>query len=122
MDLRRPPGIGSTFKGRDSIPDVFNWETDCIVTTWEERTVFEWRVTDTENPGAIWRFDVAEQGGGSRLRFSMLIMTDHSQPPVESAALRDPAKEQRMRNRHREILRANMQRVVDSIKAIIDES
>ncbi len=113
-----PPGVGSTFKGRNSIPDVFDWETDCIVTAWEERTAFEWRVTDTENPGAVWRFDLAEQGGGSRLRFSMLIGQENN--GTVPMALRDPAKEQRVLNRRRETLRANMQRVVEGVKAIVD--
>ncbi len=115
-----PPDVGSTFKGRNSIPDVFDWETDCIVTAWEERTAFEWRVTDTENPGAVWRFALAEQGSGSRLRFSMLIGQENN--GTVPMALRDPAKEQRVLNRRRETLRANMQRVVDGVKAIVDGS
>ena len=112
------PGVGSTFRGRNSIPDVFDWETDCIVTAWEERTAFEWRVTDTENPGAVWRFDLAEQGGGSRLRFSMLIGQENN--GTVPMALRDRAKEQRVLNRRRAVLRANMQRVVEGVKAIVD--
>ncbi|WP_419931201.1 nitroreductase family protein [Candidatus Poriferisodalis sp.] len=112
------PGVGSTFAGRNSIPDVFDWETDCIVTAWEERTAFEWRVTDTENPGAVWRFDLAEQGGGSRLRFSMLIGQENN--GTVPMALRDPAKEQRVLNRRRQVLRANMQRVVEGVKTIVD--
>ncbi|WP_419838325.1 nitroreductase family protein [Candidatus Poriferisodalis sp.] len=115
-----PPDVGSTFKGRNSIPDVFDWETDCIVTAWEERTAFEWRVTDAENPGAVWRFDLAEQGSGSRLRFSMLIGQENN--GTVPMALRDPAKEQRVLNRRRETLRANMQRVVEGVKAIVDGS
>ena len=112
------PGVGATFKGRNSIPDVFDWETDCIVTAWEERRAFEWRVTDSENPGAVWRFDLAEQGGGSRLRFSMLIGQENN--GTVPMALRDPNKEQRVLNRRRAVLRANMQRVVEGVKAIVD--
>ncbi|MDE0497510.1 MAG: nitroreductase family protein [Acidimicrobiaceae bacterium] len=112
------PGVGSTFRGRNSIPDVFDWETDCIVTAWEERSAFEWRVTDTDNPGATWRFDLAEQGGGSRLRFSMLIGQENN--GTVPMALRDPAKEQRVLNRRRDVLRANMQRVVEGVKATVD--
>ena len=75
-------------------------------------------MTDTENPGAVWRFDLAEQGGGSRLRFSMLIgQENNGTVPI---ALRDPAKEQRVLNRRRETLRANMQRVIEGVKSIVD--
>ena len=65
--------VGSIFRGRNSIQDVRDWETDCIVTEWIEREGFEWRITDPDKPGAIWRFEIAEQGAGSRLRFSMTI-------------------------------------------------
>ena len=36
-----PVGVGSTFRGRNSIPNIFDWETDCIVTAWQERSAFE---------------------------------------------------------------------------------
>ena len=112
------PGVGSTFRGRNSIPDVFDWEVDCIVAEWKERGAFEWRVTDRDNPGAIWRFDLAEQGGGSRLRFSMLIGQENN--GTVPMALKDPAKEERVLNRRRQVLKANMQRTVEGVKALVD--
>ena len=112
------PGVGSTFRGRNSIPDVFDWEVDCIVAEWKEREAFEWRVTDRDNPGAIWRFDLAEQGGGSRLRFSMLIGQENN--GTVPMALKDPAKEERVLNRRRQVLKANMQRTVEGVKALVD--
>ena len=112
------PGVGSTFKGRNEIPDVFKWEVDCIVTAWEPRSAFEWRVTDVDNPGAIWRFDLAEQGTGSRLRFSMVIGEENN--GTVPAALKDPDREERVLNKRRTVLRANMQRVVEGVKAQVD--
>ncbi len=55
--------------------------------------------------------ELAEQGSGSRLRFSMLIGQENN--GTVPMALRDPAKEQRVLNRRRDVLRANMQRVVE---------
>ncbi|MCP3912125.1 MAG: hypothetical protein GY713_14345 [Actinomycetia bacterium] len=112
------PGVGSTFRGRNSIPDVFDWEVDCIVTAWQESEAFEWRVTDPDNPGAVWRFDLAEQGGGSRLRFSMLIGQENNGTVPQ--ALKDPAKEEGVLNGRRRTLRANMQRTVEGVKALVD--
>jgi len=112
------PVVGSTFRGRNSIPDVFDWEVDCIVTEWKEREAFEWRVTDTDNPGAIWRFDLAEQGAGSRLRFSMVIGQQNN--GTVAAALKDTTKEERVLNRRRQTLKANMTRTVEGVKALVD--
>ncbi|MCP3988880.1 MAG: hypothetical protein GY724_07390 [Actinomycetia bacterium] len=112
------PRVGSTFKGRNSIPDVFDWEVDCIVTEWVEGEAFEWRVTDPDNPGAVWRFDLAEQGSGSRLRFSMVIGQENN--GTVPMALKDRSKEERVLNRRREVLKANMQRTVEGIKAQVE--
>ncbi|MEC8975934.1 MAG: nitroreductase family protein [Actinomycetota bacterium] len=112
------PGVGSTFRGMNSIPDVRDWETDCIVTEWEDRKTFEWRVTDAEKPGAIWRFDLAEQGAGSRLRFSMTIGKENNGTAPQ--ALKDPSRENEVLYKRRLIHKANMQRVVEGVKGLVD--
>ncbi len=112
------PGVGSTFVGRNEIPDVFAWEVTCHVTEWDPPSCFEWRVTDPDNPGAIWRFDIAEQGPGSRLRFSMRIGLENNGTVPQ--ALKDPEKEERVLNGRRRTLKANMQATVEGIKALVD--
>ncbi len=113
-----PPAVGSTFRGRNDIPNVFTWEVDCIVTRWEENSAFEWRITDADDPGAIWRFDIAEQGTGSRLRMSMVIGQRNN--GTAPAALKRPEKEQQVLNRRRAALKANMQRTIEGVKAVVD--
>jgi hypothetical protein len=113
-----PHGAGSTFRASNEIPEVLAWEVDCIVTEWTERSAFEWRVTDVEDPGAVWRFEIAEQGRGSRLRMSMIIGARNN--GVVPAALQDPAREEQVLNRRRITLRANMQRTVEGVKSIVD--
>lgn len=108
------PGVGSTFVGRNEIPDVFTWEVTCHVTEWNPPSTFEWRVTDPENPGAIWRFDLAEQGAGSRLRFEMIIGAENN--GTSPHALKDPDKEERVLNRRRQTLKANMAATLAGIK------
>ncbi|MEC9058492.1 MAG: nitroreductase family protein [Actinomycetota bacterium] len=111
-------GPGSVFKGRNSIANVRDWETDCIVTEWIERQVFEWRITDPVKPGAIWRFEVAEQGAGSRLRFSMVIGKENN--GTAPRALQDPSLENDVLFERRLIHKANMQRVVEGVKSLVD--
>ena len=112
-------GVGSTFRGSNSIPDVHDWDTNCTVTAWKDRETFEWRTTDPEKPGAIWRFDLAEQGGGSRLRFSMTIGTENN--ATAPRALKDPPRESEILHERRLIHRANMQRVVEGVKGLVDD-
>ena len=113
-----PIGVGSVFKGRNAIPEVRNWETDCIVTEWLERQVFEWRITDPAKPGAIWRFEIAEQGAGSRLRFSMTIGKENN--GTAPRALQDPSLENEVLFERRLVHKANMQRVVEGVRDLVD--
>ena len=109
---------GAIFRGRSATSDGGEWETNCIVTEWVERETFEWRTTDPENPGAIWRFDLAEQGTGSRLRFSMVIGKENNS--TAPRAMADPSLENPNSFERRLIHKANMQRVLEGVKALVD--
>ena len=109
---------GAIFCGRSATSDGRKWETNCIVTEWVERETFEWRTTDPENPGAIWRFDLAEQGTGSRLRFSMVIGKENNS--TAPRAMADPSLENQILFERRLIHKANMQRVLEGVKALVD--
>ena len=82
----------------------------------------EWRITDADDPGAIWRFEVAEQGNGSRLRMSMVIgeRNNGTAPAARKAGRQDPLNEQKVLNSRREALKANMQRTIEGVKAIAE--
>ena len=109
---------GAIFRGRSATSDGREWETNCIVTEWVERETFEWRTTDPENPGAIWRFDLAEQDTGSRLRFSMVIGKENNS--TAPRAMADPSLENQILFERRLIHKANMQRVLEGVKALVD--
>lgn len=109
---------GAIFRGRSATSDGREWETNCIVTEWVERETFEWRTTDPENPGAIWRFDLAEQGTGSRLRFSLVIGKENNS--TAPRAMADPSLENQILFERRLIHKANMQRVLEGVKALVD--
>ncbi|MDA3038668.1 MAG: hypothetical protein O3C27_03905 [Actinomycetota bacterium] len=67
-----------------------------------------------------WRFDLAEQGTGSRLRFSMIIGQENDGTVPQ--ALKDPDREERVLNRRRGILKANMQATVEGVRDLVDGS
>ena len=69
-------------------------------------------------PGAIWRFEIAEQGAGSRLRFSMTIGKENN--GTAPRALRDPLLENDVLFERRLIHKANMQRVVEGVRELVD--
>lgn len=114
------PGPGASFIGRNEIPNVFAWEVTCHVTEWEPERVFEWRVTDPDNPGAIWRFELAEQGAGSHLRYSMIIGQENN--GTVPRALKDPDQEERVLNGRRRTLKANMQTTVEGVRELASGS
>ena len=109
---------GSIFEGTNSIAGRNDWTTECTVTVWKERQTFEWKTTDVEEPGSIWRFDIAEQGAGSRLRFSMVIGEKNNRSSAMATA--DPNQEQNVINARRQVHKANMQRTIEGIKSKVD--
>jgi len=81
--------------------------------------VFEWSTVDPANPGGRWRFEIMDQGVGSRLRFSMEIgMTNNLTVPMANEAT-DPVT---VINGRRKGIRQNMQRTVESIKQTVEAS
>ena len=112
------PASRRNVPGRNEVPGKFTWEVNCIVTAWNQHEAFEWRITDADDPGAIWRFDLGEQGTGSRLRMSMIIgqRNNGTAPAARKAAQENPGNVQKELNGRRETLKANMQRTIEGEK------
>ena len=109
-------GEGAVFVGRNKLGDR-EWEVPCTVTAFEEAQCFEWTTRDPEAPGAIWRFDLAEQGTGSRLRFSALI---GAASLVGRQALADAEREPDLIDSRRRMLKTNMELTVEGIKGLAE--
>jgi nitroreductase len=108
------PALGAQFVGTNTLPSRGEWEVPCFVDRYTERREFGWVTRDPDNPGAQWRFDLANIAGASRLRYSMVI----GPGPSGMTAMIDADPEAAAdiisgRIRH---VRANMQAVVDTIK------
>jgi len=87
-DAPGPPGMGSTFKGKNATDDTghpsingalvrmlggMEWETPCTVTIWDQARHFAYAVGDAESPWALWGFVIEPTGGdGVRLEHYMV--------------------------------------------------
>ncbi len=115
-EWRDEPGMGAVFVGRNRLGD-FEWEVENHVTDYAEGRVFQWSTGNADNPGAVWRFEIMDQGTGSRLRFSMRIGTSNNRTAQRAAKAEDPAE---VVNTRRSAIKSNMQRTVETIKAAVE--
>jgi nitroreductase len=109
------PAIGARFIGSNSHPAIGEWEVTCHVTRFVEGAEFGWSVVDPDAPGARWWFEVTSIAGSTRLRFSVILGPGPS--GISAAIEAMPDKEPRILFRRIEEHRANMQRVLNGVKA-----
>ena len=94
------------------------WSTTSYVTEWEPAKRFAWHVGDVDAPAARWRFAIEKVPGGSRLRYQVRLGPGRSglTPAIEAMPDKEPLIVARRQDEHK----ANMQRVVDGIKALAE--
>lgn len=109
-------GLGATFTGHNKLGDM-EWSLENHVTAYDEGRVFEWSTVDPNSPGGRWRFEIMDQGVGSRLRFSMEIGTENNLLVGFAAESDNPIS---VINGRRKQIRANMQATCDAIKAAVE--
>ena len=108
------PALGRKFRGVNQRED-FKWETVSVVTAFDPPRAFEWKVGDPDNPAATWRYDLAPEGGGTRLRQFAELGPGPS--GLTMAIERMPDKEERIIANRCEEQRRNMTATVEGIKA-----
>jgi uncharacterized protein YndB with AHSA1/START domain len=112
------PSAGSRFVGRNQHPAAGEWETTCVVTTWEPERAFSWAVGDPDHPSASWGFELETEGQAVRLhQWARLGPAPSGLTPAIVAM---PDKEERIVARRLEEHRANMQLTVEGIKALAE--
>ena len=109
------PSLGAKFIGSNTHPAIGEWDVSCFVHRYVEGTEFGWVTSDADNPGAQWCFELSSIAGATRLRYSLVIGPGPSGISAAIAAM--PDKEPRILFRRIEEHRANMQRVLEAIKA-----
>ncbi|MCY3577415.1 MAG: SRPBCC family protein, partial [bacterium] len=113
------PVLGATFTGRNHLEVMGDWEVPCFVDVCERPTAFGWCTSDPDNPGARWRFEIQPlMGGGTRLLYRLLLGPGPS--GLNMFIEQNPDKEHRIIANRLRVHRANMQRVVDGIKAHVE--
>jgi len=113
------PALGAQFIGRNQHPKVGEWEVPCFVHRYDEGKEFGWVTSDPDHPGARWCFQLASIAGATRLRYSLIVGPGPSGISAVIASM--PDREPRILFRRIEEHRANMQRVVDGVKAALHQ-
>ena len=108
------------FAGRNRHAAVGEWETTCVVVDDEPERAFGWAVGDPANPSASWRFTL-EPADGARATVLRQWMRMGPAPSGLTPAIEAmPDKEERIVARRLDEHRANMQRTVEGIKALVE--
>lgn len=114
------PGPGARIIGRNRHPAVGEWETTSYVTVWEPPRRLGWAVSDPENPGARWMFEVDELvGGRSRLRQSVRMGPGPSGLSMALASMPEAAA--RIISRRQDEHLTNMTRTIQGIAELAAE-
>ncbi|MGH7857717.1 MAG: SRPBCC family protein [Candidatus Binatia bacterium] len=112
------PALGAKFRGRNQHAAAGEWQTTSTVVEFEPERVFGWAVTDPGNPSASWRFVLAPEGEGTRLKQWMHMGPGPS--GLSAAIERMPDKEERIIERRCSEHRENMTRTLEGIKALAE--
>lgn len=116
--LDETPAVGARFQGRNRHPAVGEWETTSYVVAYEPERTFAWAVGDPDRPGASWRFELAPEGSGTRLKQSMRMGPARS--GLNAAIDAMPDKEERIIARRLDEHRKNMTATIEGIKALAE--
>ncbi len=109
------PALGAQFVGSNTHDAIGEWDVPCFIDQYEPNKRFGWITSDPDNPGAQWRFELASIAGATRLRYRVVLGPGPS--GITAAIEGMPDKEARILSRRVSEHRANMQQVVDGIKA-----
>lgn len=110
--------LGARFLGHNHHDAVGDWQTTSTVVEFDPGRRFGWAVGDPEYPSASWRFELEEDGGGTRLRQWMRLGPAPSglTPAIE----RWPDKEERIIDRRLAEHRTNMEATIRGIKELAE--
>jgi len=114
------PGPGAKFAGHNRNEDIGEWTTTSLVTEWIPGRAFGWSVNDIDNPTARWRFELMQQAGSTRLRFSMVLGPGPSY--LTMFIKENPDRESAIIGARQGQQRKNMSRTIEGIKALAESA
>lgn len=112
------PALGAGFVGRNTHPDVGEWEITSYLHAYEPGRSFGWATVDLANPGSRWRFDLEPTDVGTCLRFALSLGPGPSFLTIVIDKM--PDKEDRIIRRRLREHHANMARTVAGIAALAE--
>ncbi len=113
------PGLGARFVGKNQRGDA-SWQTTSLIVSYQPERKFGWAVTNPDDdPGATWTYLLDPTSTGTRLTFHRLLGPGPS--GVRGYIEKHPEREEEIIASRDETHRANMQAVVDGIKALPKE-
>lgn len=114
------PALGARFRGHNKHKIVGEWSAECVITEFDEESVFEWSIGDLDNVSARWRFGLAPTVDKTRtvLEFTGQIGPGRSglTPAIESMPDREEEIVARRLGEHE----ANMMLTVEGIKGLAE--
>jgi hypothetical protein len=116
------PALEARFVGHSAHDAIGAWSTTCIVTGFEPERVFEWSVIGRDGDvSSIWRYTITGPGPDhSHLEYWFQMGPGRGGLNYAIEAM--PDKEERIVARRLEEHRVNMQRVVDGVKQLAEET
>ncbi|MER7399085.1 SRPBCC family protein [Streptomyces sp. NPDC000151] len=94
LDGASGPALGARFTGHSAHESLGKWQTTSHVVECDPPRAFAWAVADPENPSATWRFTLAPEDGGTRLR--QWVRLGPGRSGLSYAIERMPEKEQKI--------------------------
>ncbi|GGM24128.1 hypothetical protein GCM10012279_48110 [Micromonospora yangpuensis] len=129
LDGADRPVVGAAFLGHNTHPLLGRWRTASHVTECQPPRVFGWVVTDVDgrfagsddaadrsSPAATWRFELAPEAAGTRVRQSVRIGPGRS--GLSLVIDRSPEREEEIVAARLDQLRAGMERTLQGIRAL----
>jgi uncharacterized protein YndB with AHSA1/START domain len=118
LDGAEVAAIGGRFRGHNHHPAGGDWDSVSTVVELEEGRVIAWAVENPDNPGAVWRFTLEPEEGGSVLRQWVRLGPGPSGLSMAISSM--PDKEDRIIERRLDEHRRNMEATVAGIKALAE--
>ena len=109
------PFVGARFLGRNFREEAGSWETTSTVVECERPSRFAWAVGDTEEPAALWTFELLEAHGRTSLSQCVRLGPGPSglTPMIEA----EPQREHEFVAMRLDMLKVGMRATVDLIAA-----
>ncbi|MBV9318779.1 MAG: SRPBCC family protein [Mycobacterium sp.] len=117
LDPATGPEVGASFRGYNRHGSA-HWSTVSYIVDYQINRVFAWAVGDPDDPGAIWRFSLKPDRGGTLL--SQRVQIGPGQSGVSMAVQERPDREQAIVASRLREFKHGMAHNVAAIKAIAE--